>query len=133
MALINLMRPTSHIRLCCGYWMCRAGPGSFTPQPSLTSSFKRDMTNYSHWVLLFVATGFAGRFRADLRYKLNPTSSWPLYGFLHVMTTFKFSSIINFHVTFQVMFFMSFQVRLTTHNVFPFVRKFASTQVNQGT
>ena len=30
---INLLNAplTSHIRLGYGYWMCRAGPGSFTP------------------------------------------------------------------------------------------------------
>ena len=32
--------------------------------------------NHSHWILLFVATGFAGRFRAGLRYELNPTSGF---------------------------------------------------------
>ena len=88
--LINALS-TSHIRLCCGYWLRRAGPGRFTQQPSLTSGFKRGMTNYPHWVLLFVATGFAGRVRADLCYKLNPTSSWPLpcFSTCHVHVKFR--------------------------------------------
>ena len=32
--------------------------------------------NHSHWILLFVATGFVGRFREGLRYELNPTSGF---------------------------------------------------------
>ena len=39
--------------------------------------FKHNMTNFSHWVLLFATTSQAGRFRVVLRCKLNPTSSWP--------------------------------------------------------
>ena len=44
------------------------------------------MTNYSHWVLLFAVTGFAGRFQADFNCKLNPTSSWPRSSYLSVMS-----------------------------------------------
>ena len=90
----SLMHPNlSHQTCCCGHWICWAVPGRFTPQLSLTSGFKRDMTNYPHWILLFAVTGFAGRFRADLHCKLNPTSSWP------------FSSLSNCHAHVQVFMF----------------------------
>ena len=114
MAFNSLMHPNlSRQTCCCGHWICRAVPGRFTPQLSLTSGFKRDMTNYPHWILLFAVTGFAGRFRAELHCKLNPTSSWPFSSsfmcHVHVQDScqvrVKFSRQVSCQVSYSYQFF----------------------------